>query len=44
LNEDPIPAGELPFSIQGSLTTLALHFESAQILCLVLTERPEPIP
>ncbi len=42
LNEEPLPAGELPFSIQGSLTTLALHFEPAQILCLALTESPEP--
>ncbi|MCJ2543261.1 glycosyl hydrolase-related protein [Thermostichus vulcanus] len=42
LNEDPLPAGELPCiatcPTQGSLTTLELQFEPAQILCLALTE------
>ncbi|MEN9230897.1 MAG: glycosyl hydrolase-related protein [Thermostichus sp. DG02_5_bins_236] len=38
-NEDPIPAGELPCTAKGSLTTLELYFEPAQILCLALAEK-----
>ncbi|MCF2971099.1 glycosyl hydrolase-related protein [Synechococcus sp. Nb3U1] len=46
LNEDPLPEGELPFEVKGgaefdpwkALTTVDLHFNPAQILCLAFLE------